>query len=105
MSERKYIAGVLPNSRENLVRWIRDPQGIYPPTATPNLGVTEKHARDVDAPESCISEECRHDLISRMDQVMHDDVRGDPACNRAIPAVGNRCVDLYSVGAPIVWRG
>ncbi|WP_260904067.1 c-type cytochrome [Chelativorans salis] len=49
MRERKYIAGVLPNSRENLIRWIRDPQGVDPLTAMPQLGVTEKHARDIAA--------------------------------------------------------
>lgn len=47
MNERKYIAGVLPNSRENLIRWIRDPQGTDPLTAMPQLGVTEEHARDI----------------------------------------------------------
>lgn len=49
VGERKYIAGVLPNSRENLIRWIRNPQGIDPLTAMPDLGVTEKHARDIAA--------------------------------------------------------
>lgn len=47
MSERKYIAGVLPNSRENLARWIRNPQGVDPLTAMPQLGVTEEHAQDI----------------------------------------------------------
>ncbi|WP_274425322.1 c-type cytochrome [Chelativorans sp. YIM 93263] len=47
ISERKYIAGVLPNSRENLVHWIRNPQGIDPLTAMPQLGVTEEHAQDI----------------------------------------------------------
>lgn len=45
--ERKFIAGVLPNTRENLVRWIRDPQAISPHTLMPNLDVTEAHARDM----------------------------------------------------------
>jgi mono/diheme cytochrome c family protein len=49
ISERKYIAGVLPNRRRNLIRWIRNPQGIDPLTAMPQLGVTEKHARDIAA--------------------------------------------------------
>ncbi|WP_137389573.1 c-type cytochrome [Rhodoligotrophos defluvii] len=47
IGERKYIAGVLPNSSQNLVRWIRNPQGVDPLTAMPELGVTEKHARDM----------------------------------------------------------
>jgi mono/diheme cytochrome c family protein len=42
---RKLIAGVLPNTPENLARWIMDPQGISPESLMPNLGVTEAHAR------------------------------------------------------------
>lgn len=44
---RAYIAGVLPNTPENLVRWIRYPQEVAPDTAMPNLGVTEADARDI----------------------------------------------------------
>jgi mono/diheme cytochrome c family protein/cytochrome c551/c552 len=43
-SRRKYIAGVLPNTRENLVLWIRDPASISPATMMPNLGVSEQLA-------------------------------------------------------------
>jgi cytochrome c1 len=42
--ERRYIAGVLPNTRENLVRWIVDPQGVSPHTLMPDLDVIEPHA-------------------------------------------------------------
>lgn len=42
---RKYIAGVLPNTPENLVRWIMDPQDVSPHTLMPDLDVTEPHAR------------------------------------------------------------
>ena len=42
---RKYIAGVLPNTTDNLVRWIMDPQEISPHTLMPDLEVTEPHAR------------------------------------------------------------
>lgn len=42
---RKYIAGVLPNTSENLVRWIVDPQGVSPHTLMPDLGVIEPHAQ------------------------------------------------------------
>jgi mono/diheme cytochrome c family protein len=42
--ERKYIAGILPNTRENLVRWIVDPQGVSPHTLMPDLDVIEAHA-------------------------------------------------------------
>jgi mono/diheme cytochrome c family protein/cytochrome c551/c552 len=41
---RKLIAGVLPNTRENLVRWIRDPQAVSPHTLMPDLDVSEAHA-------------------------------------------------------------
>lgn len=43
--ERKYIAGVLPNTPENLVRWIVDPQGVSPHTLMPDLEVIEPHAQ------------------------------------------------------------
>ena len=43
-SRRKYIAGVLPNTRENLVRWIVDPHSVSPDTLMPDLGVSEAHA-------------------------------------------------------------
>lgn len=46
---RTYIAGLLPNEPEHLVRWIRAPQAIAPGTAMPNLGVTENEARDMAA--------------------------------------------------------
>jgi mono/diheme cytochrome c family protein len=42
---RKFIAGILPNTRENLVRWIMDPQDVSPHTLMPDMGVTEPHAR------------------------------------------------------------
>lgn len=46
---RVYLAGALVNTPENLIRWIRDPQGIQPGTAMPNLGVPEQEARDIAA--------------------------------------------------------
>ncbi|HEY0489971.1 MAG TPA: c-type cytochrome [Telluria sp.] len=49
LAARKYIAGTLPNTRDNLVRWIRDPKGIDPHTPMPVLGVTERDARDMTA--------------------------------------------------------
>lgn len=45
LKERAFIAGVLPNTREDLVRWIRFPQQVDPKSAMPNLGVTEAHAQ------------------------------------------------------------
>jgi cytochrome c len=46
---RVYITGALPNTPDNLVRWLRDPQEVSPGTAMPDLGVTERDARDMAA--------------------------------------------------------
>lgn len=43
--KRAYIAGVLPNTEENLARWIMDPRGVSPQTLMPDLGVPPEHAR------------------------------------------------------------
>ena len=47
VARRVYLGGVLPNSPENMARFIRRPQEIDPRTAMPDLGVTEAHARDM----------------------------------------------------------
>jgi cytochrome c len=49
MGQRSYIAGKLPNTGDNLQRWIRNPQQIVPGNAMPNLGVTSQDARDIAA--------------------------------------------------------
>lgn len=43
--DRKYIGGILPNTPENLVRWIVAPQSISPHTMMPDLDVIEPHAQ------------------------------------------------------------
>jgi cytochrome c len=48
-SRRTMIAGELPNSPENLIRWLRDPKVVEPGTAMPTLGLTEYEAHDVAA--------------------------------------------------------
>lgn len=48
-SRRTMIAGELPNSPDNLVRWIKDPHSVEPGTAMPNLGLTDEDAHDVAA--------------------------------------------------------
>ena len=48
-SRRTMIAGELPNTPENLERWIENPPAIEPGTAMPNLGVTPAEARDMTA--------------------------------------------------------
>lgn len=49
LAERAYIAGVLPNAPENLVRWIENPKAVDSLTAMPVLGVTPADARDIAA--------------------------------------------------------
>ena len=49
MGSRQYIAGVIENTPENMVRWLREPQKISPPTAMPDLGVTAQDAWDMAA--------------------------------------------------------
>ncbi len=48
-SRRTMIAGELPNTPDNLVRWIKDPKLVEPGTAMPDLGLTDSEARDVAA--------------------------------------------------------
>ncbi|TFZ07149.1 c-type cytochrome [Ramlibacter henchirensis] len=49
LAERGYLAGVLPNTPEHLVQWLRDPPSIAPRTAMPNLGVSQAEAADIAA--------------------------------------------------------
>lgn len=44
MAQRGYLAGVLPNTPEQMVRWLRDPPSVDPRTAMPNLGVSPAEA-------------------------------------------------------------
>jgi cytochrome c len=46
---RTYIAGQVPNTPANLVRWIEEPRRIDPGNAMPALGIGEEEARDVAA--------------------------------------------------------
>jgi cytochrome c2 len=47
IASRKLIAGTLPNTPENLARWLRETQQVKPGTAMPQLGVVEEDARDM----------------------------------------------------------
>lgn len=49
LAERGYLAGVLPNTPEDMVRWLRDPPAVDPRTAMPNLGVSRAEALDIAA--------------------------------------------------------
>jgi mono/diheme cytochrome c family protein len=46
---RGFIAGVLPNTPQNMVRWLRHPQAVNPRSAMPELGLTERDAQDIAA--------------------------------------------------------
>ena len=48
-SRRVYIAGELPNTPANLMKWIQHPPQIEPKTAMPDMGVTEQDSRDIAA--------------------------------------------------------
>ena len=48
-SSNRQIAGTLPNTTANLIRWIERPQQIAPHTTMPNLGIGPNGARDIAA--------------------------------------------------------
>jgi cytochrome c len=47
LGQRSFLAGVLPNSNENLQRWLMHPQAIHPGTAMPEMGVTPSDAQQI----------------------------------------------------------
>jgi cytochrome c len=49
MANRVYIAGMLRNTPENMVKWLRDPQAIAPGNAMPAVGLTRSEAVAVTA--------------------------------------------------------
>jgi cytochrome c1 len=49
MGSRMVLAGHLPNTPANMVRWIRHPRQLRRDTAMPETGITEAEARDVAA--------------------------------------------------------
>ena len=46
---RAYIAGVLPNTPENMMRWLMNPPAVDDKTAMPNLHIGAVEARDMAA--------------------------------------------------------
>jgi cytochrome c len=42
-----FIVGKLPNTPDNVARWIQNPQSILPNGIMPNLGVKPQEARDI----------------------------------------------------------
>lgn len=48
-ASRRMVAGTLPNTTANLVRWIERPQRILPQSDMPDLGIGPDGARDIAA--------------------------------------------------------
>lgn len=49
IAARTYLGGQLPNTPDNMMRWIRDPQSIARGTAMPDVGVSDAEARHIAA--------------------------------------------------------
>jgi cytochrome c1 len=49
IGDRMYLAGQLPNTPDNMMRWIREPQSVEKGSAMPDMNVTEADARDIAA--------------------------------------------------------
>lgn len=49
IGERTIVAGLLPNTPDNLVTWLKAPQRVVPGNAMPNMGLNEHDAHDVAA--------------------------------------------------------
>ena len=47
MSRRVYIGRGVPNSTDNMIRWIRSPQSFAPGSAMPDMQVTAADAADM----------------------------------------------------------
>jgi cytochrome c2 len=49
LRQRVFIAGVLPNTADNLINWIVEPRAYSPASAMPETGISQAEARDVAA--------------------------------------------------------
>jgi cytochrome c2 len=49
IASRQFIAGVLRNTPDNMVQWLRFPQRIVPGNAMPDLAISETDARQLTA--------------------------------------------------------
>jgi cytochrome c1 len=49
VGSRTVLAGYLPNTPENLARWIKSPQAIAPGNAMPDMHLSERDSRDIAA--------------------------------------------------------
>lgn len=49
VSKRPQLGGSIPNTPENIRRWIKDPAGVKPGTMMPNLNLSDKEVDDLAA--------------------------------------------------------
>ena len=49
IATRTFIAGVLPNTGDAMIRWLRSPKAYKPQGAMPDLGLSEPDAADIAA--------------------------------------------------------
>jgi len=49
IAQRAYIGGVLPNTPDNLLRWLESPPAIDPRTAMPDMDISNAEAKDITA--------------------------------------------------------
>jgi len=49
MALRAYVGGVLPNTPDNLVKWLLDPPAVDPRTAMPDVGMSAADAKHIAA--------------------------------------------------------
>ena len=49
MGTRRWIGGVVPNTEDNMVRWLQNPQQFDPLSTMPALGLSVRDARDIAA--------------------------------------------------------
>lgn len=49
IARRIYIAGMLRNTPDNMIAWLRDPQRVVPGNVMPDMGLSDEQARDVAA--------------------------------------------------------
>lgn len=49
VAKRAYLAGRLPNSPANMMQWIQHPQRVDPGQVMPEMGVSDREARDITA--------------------------------------------------------
>jgi cytochrome c len=47
MGTRSYIGGVIANTPNNMITWLKDPPSVDPKTAMPKVGLSDTDARDI----------------------------------------------------------